>query len=277
MTPGAIRSDFGWGWVSLLPSAPYSIRDTSRLCVLGLAFERQRGVHALGGHRRQDFDAWPGELAVTSPDVEMFSESGTGGEYLTLHIQGIAAGLESEIPLTVPRTVFRGNRLAVRWGGQLRRAMLASHPQPQRIEEQAMTLLDHGLSLLKLPPRPRGRYDHDRQAHSRVLAYIDAAIDGPLSLAEIAQVAGMPVLRFLRSFSSALGSTPHAYITERRMQRARMLLSTTDRPIADIAADCGFAHQSHLGAVLKERVGLSPGQSRGVSGVPGQRVKRGPS
>lgn len=38
MKPGIIRSDFGWGWVSLLPSVPYSSRDQSGLCVLGLAF-----------------------------------------------------------------------------------------------------------------------------------------------------------------------------------------------------------------------------------------------
>jgi AraC-like DNA-binding protein len=266
MKPGAIKSDFGWGWVSLLPSAPYSIRDESRLCVLGLAFERQRGVHAVGDGQRQDFDAWPGELAFTSPDVEMFSESRNGGEYLALHVQRVAPGLEPEIPLTVPRAVFRGDRRAVRLGKQLRRSMLASHPQPQLIEEQAMKLLDHGLSLLVLPGRRPGGYDHDRQAHSRVLAYIDDAIDGPLSLDEIARVAGMPVLRFLRSFSIAVGSTPHAYITERRMQRARALLGATDDPIADIAASCGFAHQSHLGAVLKDRLGLSPHQYRVCAG-----------
>ena len=266
MKPGGIKSDFDWGWVSLLPSAPYSIRDESRLCVLGLAFERQQGVHAVGGSRRQDFDAWPGELAVTSPDVEMFSESDNGGEYLALHVQRGAPGLEPEIPLTLPRVVFRGDRRAVRLGKQLRRSMLASHPQPQLIEEQAMKLLDHGLSLLALPRRPRGSYDHDQQAHSRVLEYIDDAIDGPLGLDEIAQVAGMSVLRFLRSFSSAVGSTPHTYITERRMQRARALLSATDNPIADIAADCGFAHQSHLGVVLKARLGLSPRQYRLLAG-----------
>lgn len=234
--------------------------------MLGVAFERQRGVHAVGGARRQDFDAWPGELAFTSPDVEMFSESGNGGEYLALHVQCVALGLEPETPLTVPRAVFRGDRQAVRLGRQLRRSMLALHPQPQLIEEQAMKLMDHGLSLLVLPRRsPRG-YDHDRQAHSRVLEYIDDAIDGPLGLDEIAQVAGIPVLRFLRSFSIATGSTPHAYITDRRMQRARALLSATDNPIADIAASCGFAHQSHLGAVLKDRLGLSPRQYRVLAG-----------
>lgn len=266
MKPGEVRLDFGWGWVSLFPSLPYSIRDQSGLYVLGLAFERQRGVHALGGSRRQDFDAWPGELAVTSPNVEMFSESGMGGEYLALHIQSVASGVESEIPLTVPRAVLRGDPWAVRLGGQLRRTMLAPHPQPQLIEEQAMKLLDHGLSLLKLPRRQDGRYDDDRHAHSRVLEYIEETIDGPLSLDEIAQVAGMPVLRFLRSFSSAVGSTPHAYITERRMQHARALLSATASPIADIAAGCGFSHQSHLGAVLKDRLGLSPRQYRLLAG-----------
>jgi len=92
--------------------------------------------------------------------------------------------------------------------------------------------------------------------------YIDDAIDGPLSLAEIAQVAGMPVLRFLRSFSTTVGTTPHAYVSERRMQRARALLSTSSNPIADIAFSCGFSHQSHLGAVFKDRLGLSPRQYR---------------
>jgi hypothetical protein len=43
----------GWARVSLLPSAPYSIRENSRSCVVGLAFERQRGVHAVGGDSLQ--------------------------------------------------------------------------------------------------------------------------------------------------------------------------------------------------------------------------------
>src|ERR1700726_3058970 len=87
----AVKVDLGWACLTLLPSAPYSIRDESSLCVLGLAFERQRGVHAVGGDRRQDFDAWPGDLAITSPNVGIFSESRNGGEYLTLHLTRAAS------------------------------------------------------------------------------------------------------------------------------------------------------------------------------------------
>ena len=79
--------DLGWACVSLLPTAPYSVIEASRLCVLGLALERQRGVHTVGSDRRQDFDAWPGDLAVTASNVNMFSESHHGGEYLTVHLQ----------------------------------------------------------------------------------------------------------------------------------------------------------------------------------------------
>ncbi len=258
--------DLGWARVSLLPSAPYSIRETSRLCVVGLAFERQRGVHAIGGDRRQDFDAWPGELALTFPNVEIFSESEKGGEYLTLHVVRAASDPDLEVSLGVPRAVFRGDRRAVQLGWSLRRLILDSQTQSRLIEEHAAMLLEHALSRLKLLHRAPGCYDLERKVHSRVLEYIDDTVDRQLRLDELARVAGMPLLRFLRSFASAVGCTPHAYITERRLQRARRLLRSTDEPVAAIAADCGFTHQSHLGAVLKLRVGLSPRQYRVLRG-----------
>ncbi|MES2948201.1 MAG: AraC family transcriptional regulator [Pseudomonadota bacterium] len=257
--------DLGWASVSLLPSAPYSVRGASRCCVLGLAFERQQGVHAIGADKHQDFDAWPGDLAFTFPGVDVFSESCTGGEYLTVHVTPDVPDLQVDAPQAGPRTVFHGDRHAVRLGGALRRLLHAAQPDPRLIEEHAALLLGQGLSRLTLPGRGPSSYAADRKAHARVLDYIDSMIDSPLSLAELAGVAQMPLLRFLRSFSNAVGSTPHAYITERRLQRARRLLRASDAPLADIAFACGFAHQSHLGAVLKERLGLSPRQYRGLA------------
>lgn len=262
-----MKIDFGWASVALLPSAPYSMRDASHQYVLGLAFERQRGVHAIGADRRQDFDAWPGDLAFTLPGVEMFSESGTGGEYLTLHVARDLPDLQVDVPRAGPRTVFHGDPRAVRLGWALRRLLHAAQPHPRLIEEHAAQLWGQGLSRLTLPGHAPSCYAADRKVHARVLDYIDSAIDGPLRLEELAGIAEMPLLRFLRSFSNAIGSTPHAYITERRLQRARRLLRASDAPLADVAFACGFAHQSHLGAVLKERLGLSPRQYRGLAKV----------
>lgn len=257
--------DLKWASVSLLPSTPYSVCEQSRFAVLGLAFERQVGVHAIGGEPRSDFDAWPGELAVSRPDVDVFSESERGGEYLTVHFAKLDEDEELFKPPARPRVVMHGDRQALMAGMKLRRLLFSSHAQYLDIEEQAAILLSG--SLVRL--RPLGRSDacpnRARKIHPRIFDYIEQALTGPLVLTDLAQVAGMPKLRFLRSFTDAVGATPHAYVTERRLQRARALLKTSDDSIASIAADCGFAHQSHLGALLQGQIGLTPGQYRSRS------------
>lgn len=267
--PGALAFDLGWARIALLPAAPYTVCDQPPTHVLGLAFERQRGVHAVGGERRRDFDAWPGDLACTAPGVDMFSESPQGGEYLTLHVAGDALADPGDLHSNAPRTIFHGHRPALRLGWQLRRLMLAPAPRLPRIEALAAQLLGSCEALLSQPRQPPGAYAADRPRHARVLEHIDAALDTPLPLQDLAALAQMPLLRFLRSFTGTFGCTPHAYVTERRLQRARALLSRSSGKgcpsIAAIAADCGFAHQSHLGAALKARLGMTPVQYRARS------------
>jgi AraC family transcriptional regulator len=255
----------GWAHIQLWPSAPYSIRDERSAYTFGLAFERQQGVHAVHRDQRRDFDAWPGEFACTAPNVEIFSESAIGGEYLTVHAMLAPTDVTHTSSSASPRIVFRGDRQAVRLGWHLRRLLLAPMREPRAIEECAALLVDHGISRVATPGRSSGRYDVDRDAHARVLERIEDCLDGPLPLEGLAHAAGLPLLRFLRSFVATFGATPHAYITERRVQRARKRLRSGDESLAAIAADCGFAHQSHLGAVLKNRLGLSPRQYRALA------------
>jgi AraC-like DNA-binding protein len=254
--------DINWAKVSLLPSNPYSMREASSKIVLGFAFERQMGVHAIGGDRRQDFDAWPGELAVTQADVEIFSESVEGGEYLTLHI-GVSEELEVfQKNIRHPRIVIPGDRQAFMASLKLRCLMLSRRAELMEIEEQVALLLNVSLTKVNRAPVTSGFARSERQAHARVLDYIEENICGPLSLGEIAQISEMPKLHFLRSFTSSIGITPHKFITERRLQHARTLLTTTDATIASIACDCGFSHQSHLGSLLNSQIGLTPSQYR---------------
>ncbi|MEX5612704.1 AraC family transcriptional regulator, partial [Pseudomonas protegens] len=74
--------------LQLLPAAAYSARDPAQWQTLGVTLERQRGVHAIDSDRREDFDTWPGTLALTPAGIEVFSESAMGGEYLLLRWQG---------------------------------------------------------------------------------------------------------------------------------------------------------------------------------------------
>ncbi len=260
--------DLGWAHIALLSAAPYSIHEASEHAVWGLAFARQRGVHCVGdSDRRQDFDAWPGELAITAPGVNIFSESEQGGEYLTLHLHrssdDLGPGSATDTGWAEPRCVYQGDRQALRLGWQLRKLLLSGQPQPELIDGQAALLVAHGQARQQRRPpthggKESGRYAADRRAHAKVLQHIHDALDSPLPLAELARTAEMAPLHFLRSFTAALGCTPHNYILEARLQKARLLLRTTGDSLAAIAIDCGFSHQSHLGAALKQRLGTTP-------------------
>ena len=79
-------------------------------------------------------------------------------------------------------------------------------------------------------------------------------------------------LRFLRTFTQLTGMTPHAWISETRLQAARAMMQRRDLPLAQIALDCGFSHQSHMGHVFRQHLGLTPGQYRqhhGLKQTPG--------
>lgn len=92
--------------------------------------------------------------------------------------------------------------------------------------------------------------------------FVEAHLDQDLSLTDLASIAELSPSYFLRTFKQATGQTPHRYVMESRVQRARERLERTDHPLADIAYDCGFASQSHMTDVFRSYVKMSPGRYR---------------
>ena len=72
----------------------------------------------------------------------------------------------------------------------------------------------------------------------------DRLANEPISLDELATVAGMGVCTFSRHFRETLGRAPHAFVIDRRVERARRLLSQGDLAIKEVASACGFADQA---------------------------------
>jgi PAS domain S-box-containing protein len=80
-----------------------------------------------------------------------------------------------------------------------------------------------------------------------------------LSLDELAHETDYSRAHFLRMFRAATGKTPHQYLTERRIERAKsMLLVAKKISLIDVAARCGFSSQSHLTRVFRKQVGATP-------------------
>jgi AraC-like DNA-binding protein len=88
--------------------------------------------------------------------------------------------------------------------------------------------------------------------------YLHEHLIRDVSLAELAQIAGLSKFHLLRVFRERFGLTPHAYQLQQRILLAKQLLRVL--PIADVAAQCGFADQSHLNRVFRSLVGTTPGR-----------------
>lgn len=80
----------------------------------------------------------------------------------------------------------------------------------------------------------------------------------PLSLSELAALGGVSQFQLLRGFSKMTGLTPHAYLIQRRLQRARKMIAA-GTALADAAQAAGFADQSHMTRLFVRTYGMSPG------------------
>lgn len=103
----------------------------------------------------------------------------------------------------------------------------------------------------------------DPSVRRAVEDFVSKRFDQPLSLADLADVAGMSPYHFARSFKASTGSTPHAYVVCRRIEEARRLLRDTDWPVVKVALGVGYESPSHFSAVFKREVGVTPGRFRG--------------
>ena len=95
-----------------------------------------------------------------------------------------------------------------------------------------------------------------------VLAWIDAHLDQPLTLADLAQQAGLSEFHFARMFRQSLNMAPHQYVMQQRMAKAQNLICHSALPLTEIALACGFSSPSHFSHRVKAATGLTPSQLR---------------
>ena len=85
---------------------------------------------------------------------------------------------------------------------------------------------------------------------------------GPLTVDVVAELVGVDRFQLNRAFHVHKGCCPSEYIRLCRIRHVQRLLIQTDRSIASIAIECGFADQSHLTKVFTSIVGKSPARFR---------------
>jgi AraC-like DNA-binding protein len=92
--------------------------------------------------------------------------------------------------------------------------------------------------------------------------YMDACLDQPLTLEQVATVACLSRHHFLRLFAHVFGETPHRYLTRQRLARAQALLRHSDESVTSIALLVGMGSPEAFSRLFRKHIGVSPGAFR---------------
>lgn len=101
----------------------------------------------------------------------------------------------------------------------------------------------------------------------KVLEHIDAHLHEDISVADLSALLDLSEGYFSRAFRTTLGHPPHTYIINRRLSRAKEMIRTSARSLAEIAQACGFCDQPHLTKCFRRSLGTSPATWRRMQDI----------
>lgn len=112
---------------------------------------------------------------------------------------------------------------------------------------------DHPQKLRK----PSGRLSS--QQLKQIVGYVHEHLGEEVSLVSLAEQMNLSAFYFARLFKNSLGLSPHQYLLQNRVERAKKLIAIADKPdLTDIGLQVGFYDQAHFTKAFKRVVGISP-------------------
>jgi AraC family transcriptional regulator len=96
----------------------------------------------------------------------------------------------------------------------------------------------------------------------RTIERLRSHLDQDFSLQTLAADAKLSPYHFARQFKTSVGEAPYRYLMRLRVEQAKQLLKTTDKPIADIALAVGYGSQAHFTTAFKQLTGTTPARFR---------------
>lgn len=196
------------------------------------------------------------------------------GRRATIHWENQDGFLEEFSDVNLTRSVFviDGNRLTSAGGTasiDLMLTLIADDHGKDLANAVADQLIytairtDRDIQRLSIPTRIGVR--HPRLA--QVIARMEAAIEDPVSPADLAEAVGMSTRQLERLFRRYLNRSPKRYYMELRLARARNLLMQTDLSVINVALACGFSSPSHFSKCYRAQYGTTPYRERGAHGL----------
>jgi AraC-like DNA-binding protein len=172
----------------------------------------------------------------------------------------------SALPFPIEDSLHRAPAGAVSLASQhhqLTRLLAHAMSLAEQNQDGAMDLIRRASALVGSPgftenPEPPTRGGLAPWQVGRVMRHIEQQLPSRIIIDELAQITRLSTSYFSAAFRASFGTSPHDYISRRRIDLAKQLMLRTDMPLTEIALDCGFADQSHLCRVFRRLTGQTP-------------------
>lgn len=239
---------------------------------IGVAFTPQRrAVWQVGREQHRAASFPPGAVFIVPAEGLDWAEWSQVSESVEMWLDTGLLGQLSQLGGGAPRVAFDyveaiNDPVIVNVASLVRQSLFSGYPPAARLESLAPFLATHVLERyqgLRLP-RPGRIRKLDRTVLARVADYIDAHLERPLSVVQLAGIAEQSPYHFTKAFKAATGSPPHAFVAARRMERALVLLQQTSLPVGRVARLVGFESLPHFRASFLRAWGESTAAYRKV-------------
>jgi AraC family transcriptional regulator len=261
--PG-MRSEYAW-------LAPHEDATITKAHQVGVAFSgHDRLMYSVGG-RGITADIPPGSTIVSGDAPITWLQVREPTEALEIYPDlAVVAAVEAAAsrPIRFDQSIGGSDAVVLGIGSILRRAHICgteiSDVAASTLADRLVTHLATRYSSAGLPARIWGQGRLDPRRFDQVVDLVEARLGGKLTLQAMADQAGLSPFHFARTFKESTGLPPHAFVTARRMDRARILLRTSGRPVEEVARAVGFDNISHFRRVFRRHHGVNPAVLRGM-------------
>ena len=100
----------------------------------------------------------------------------------------------------------------------------------------------------------------------RVFEFVEAHLEDDVTVETLASTACLSRFHFARAFKTATGKAPHQFISVKRLELAKSLLTEGRRSLMDVALTCHFSSQANFSRAFHRATGITPGRYRAMAG-----------
>jgi AraC family transcriptional regulator len=215
--------------------------------------------------RRLRHETGQGALAICPAGIDCSADADDAADMLLIAVKptqlALAAAEDSALEAELPERLSGYDQTLQHAAQSLAAESAQGYPNgPLFWSEAAARFIGRLVSNYTSTPRHPIRGRLGQRALQRIRDHVLTNLAEPIEVADLAALAGRSAFHFSRVFTRSVGMTPYRYVVHLRLQAAARHMREGRMGLAEIAADTGFADQSHLSRWVRRVYGVPPSE-----------------